>query len=308
MLQRRSLLAGSLVSSSLYGSLSASVLAPALLLGACTVAPDADHADAEAPMAMPLKTRPRMAWVFSSGGPRGFVHVGVLKGLHELGLKPDLLVGASVGSLVAVMYASGRPVPEIVETALDLQLTGLGRLAVGGDARFSGAGIASLVRREINDTMLQDLRIPAVCVAVRRKDGQIVGFNTGDAGLAVQASSAIEGQFTPVRIRGEQYVDPDLYLPLPVRLARQLGARKVLSVDASAHEDKAPEGAQRFRTSDLKKRTLTAPDALAADINLHPDFGYFVNLSRDFRERAINAGYRATLAAASNLIALHART
>ena len=304
MLQRRSLLAGSLVSSSLPGAF----LAPTLLLGACTVAPDADHADAEAPMAMPLKTQPRMAWVFSSGGPRGFVHVGVLKGLHELGLKPDLVVGGSVGSLVAVLYASGRPVPEIVETALDLQLVGLGRLAVGGSERFSGAAIASMVRREINDVKLEDLRIPVVCVALRRKDSQIVGFTAGDAGLVVQASSAIEGQFTPVRIRGDQYVDPDLYLPLPVRLARQLGARHVLSVDASAHEDKAPAAAQYYRTSDVKKRALTEPDARAADINLHPEFGYYVNLSRDFRERAINAGYRATLAAAPNLIALHART
>ena len=300
MLQRRSLLASTLGVSTL--------IAPALLLGACTVAPDADHTDAQAPMAMPLKIQPRMAWVFSSGGPRGFVHVGVLKGLHELGLKPDLLVGASVGSMVAVMYASGRPVPEIVDFALDLPLVGLGRLALGGAERFSGSAIASLVRREIGGAMLENLRTPVVCVTVRRTDSKVVGFNAGDAGLAVQASSAIEGQFTPVRIRGEQYVDPDLYQPLPVRLARRLGAAKILSVDASAHEDNAPVGAQYYRTADLAKRALTDPDAHAADINLHPDFGYFVNLSRNFRERAIEAGYRATLAAAPNLIALHLRT
>jgi NTE family protein len=122
----------------------------------------------------------------------------------------------------------------------------------------------------------------------------------------VQASAAIEGQFTPVRIRGDQYVDADATTPLPVRVARALGAQRVLAVDASAHEDRAPEGAQRFREGDLRKRANTQVDAAQADLVLHPDFGYWVNLSRDFRERAIAAGYRETIAAAARLKALHA--
>ena len=278
----------------------------ATLLAGCTVAPDADHADLEAPKTVPLAHKPRVAWVFSSGGPRGFVHVGVLKALAELGHKPDLLVGASVGALVSVVYGAGRSALEVEQMALELQLTGLGRLAIGGSERLSGAAIADLVRREVDGKMLEQLRTPVVCVAARRGDSAIVGFNAGDTGLAVQASSAIEGQFTPVRIRGEQYVDPDLYQPLPVRIARQLGAVRVLAIDASAHENKAPAGADRYRASDLRKRSLTEPDARAADLTLHPEFGYWVNLSREFRERAIAAGYKTTLQAAAKIAALHA--
>lgn len=275
-------------------------------MAGCTLAPDADHTDAEAPNFVPLARKPRVAWVFSSGGPRGFVHVGVLKALAEMGCKPDLLVGASVGALVAVVYAAGRSAREVEQMSLEVQLTGLGRLAVGGSERLSGSAIADLVRREVSGAMLEDLRTPVVCVAARRKDALVVGFNAGDTGLAVQASSAIEGQFTPVRIRGEQYVDPDMYQPLPVRIARQLGATRVLAIDASAHEDKAPAGADRYRVSDLRKRTLTEPDARAADLTLHPEFGYWVNLSREFRERAIAAGYKTTLQAAAKIAALHA--
>jgi NTE family protein len=275
-------------------------------LSGCTLAPDSDHADAEAPKFVPLARKPRVAWVFSSGGPRGFVHVGVLKALAEMGCKPDLLVGASVGALVAVVYAAGRSAREVEQMSLEVQLTGLGRLAIGSSERLSGSAIADLVRREVSGAMLEDLRTPVVCVAARRKDAQVIGFNAGDTGLAVQASSAIEGQFTPVRIRGEQYVDPDLYQPLPVRIARQLGATRVLAIDASAHEDKAPAGADRYRVSDLRKRTLTEPDARAADLTLHPEFGYWVNLSREFRERAIAAGYKTTLQAAAKIAALHA--
>lgn len=275
-------------------------------MAGCTLAPDADHTDAEAPNFVPLARKPRVAWVFSSGGPRGFVHVGVLKALAEMGCKPDVLVGASVGALVAVVYAAGRSAREVEQMSLEVQLTGLGRLAVGGSERLSGSAIADLVRREVSGAMLEDLRTPVVCVAARRKDALVVGFNAGDTGLAVQASSAIEGQFTPVRIRGEQYVDPDMYQPLPVRIARQLGATRVLAIDASAHEDKAPAGADRYRVSDLRKRTLTEPDARAADLTLHPEFGYWVNLSREFRERAIAAGYKTTLQAAAKIAALHA--
>ena len=274
-------------------------------LGGCTFSPDEDNAGADAPRAIPLARAVRTAWVFSSGGPRGFVHVGVIKALSEMGLRPDLLVGASIGSVVAVMVACGKSAREIEQLALELKPLSLGRVAIGGGARLSGSAIADLVRSEVGGQMLERMRTPVVCVAARMSDGQLMGFNAGDAGVAVQASCAIEGQFTPVRVRGEQYVDADLHQPMPVRLARQLGATRVLAIDASAHEDRAPAGAQNWRASDLRKRALTEPDARAADVTLHPEFGYYVNLSREFRERAINAGYRTTLAAAAALTALH---
>ena len=145
-----------------------------------------------------------------------------------------------------------------------------------------------------------------LCAAQRLRDGTVVGFNHGHAGLAVQAACAIEGQFTPVRIRGDLYADADLRMPLPVRLARAAGATRVLAVDASAHEDRAPEGASRYRAGDLRKRALTDPDTRLADVLLHPDVGYWVSLSDDFKRRAIAAGHAATLAAAPALRTLHA--
>jgi NTE family protein len=277
----------------------------ASLLGGCTFSPDEDHAGADAPRAMPLARPVRTAWVFSSGGPRGFVHVGVVKALSEMGLAPDLLVGASIGAAVAVMVGCGKSARDIEQLALELKPLSLGRVAFGGSARLSGSAISDMVRSEVSGLLLERMRTPVVCVAARMTDGRLMGFNTGDAGIAVQASCAIEGQFTPVRIRGEQYVDADLHQPMPVRLARQLGATRILAVDASAHESRAPVGTERYREGDLRKRALTEPDARAADLTLHPEFGYYVNLSREFRERAINAGYRATLAAAGPLTALH---
>lgn len=281
------------------------LLSVAALSGGCVLGPDEDHAGPDAPEAVPLPGPVGTAWVFSSGGPRGFVHVGVIKALAELGCKPDLIVGSSVGALVGALCAADLPATELEALALDLQPWQLARWNPGAGERMNGRAMAELVRKQARVSLLQRLPTPLVCVAQRLPDGAVAAFNRGDLGLAVQAACAIEGQFTPVRIRGERWVDADLRLPLPVRLARSLGARRVLAVDASAHEERAPEGSQRYRAGDERKRALTRPDALAADVLLHPDFGYWVSLSREFRERAIAAGYQATMAAAARIKALH---
>jgi NTE family protein len=273
----------------------------------CALAPDRDHTGDDAPRSAPLKRPVRTAWVLSSGGPRGFVHVGVLRALDELGLAPDLLVGASVGAFVGVLRAAGRTPGDIEALALGLNPLAVLRGALGADERFSGSAIADLVRRESPVARLERMPIAMACVATRRRDGTTLAFTEGDVGLAVQASAAIEGQFTPVRIRGERYVDADWHTPLPVRVARALGAVRVLAVDASAHAERAPPGSQRYHESDRRKQALVAADAQHADLVLKPDFGYWVSLSREFRERAIAAGYRDTMARAAELRALHQR-
>ena len=284
---------------------SAGAVATASALSACSLNPDQDHNGPNAPRAQALTHTPRVAWVFSSGGPRGFVHVGVVKALHELGLKPDLIVGASAGAVVGSLLAAGLSAADLELLALELQPLSLARWAVGSTEHLSGSAVADLMRQRSPVRLLENLPVPMACVAQRQRDGEPVAFTAGDMGLAVQASAAIEGQFSPVRIRGERYVDSDWTMPLPVRMARALGAHRVLAIDATAHVGSPPAGSERFRESDLRKQALVDVDGVLADVLLKPDFGYWVSLSREFRQRAIAAGYRDTLAQADRLIALH---
>jgi NTE family protein len=298
--RRRWLLAGGLAAAS------------AMALGNCTVWRDSAAADAGLPEEAPLSPpaagpeAARTAWVFSSGGPRGFLHIGVLKGLAALGLRPDLVVGSSVGALAGTLFAAGLEATRIETLALSVQPWDLLRLNLRGPGWVSGGGIAELVRESLGGRPLQELPVPMACVAVRLDDRQVVAFTRGDAGLAVQASTAIEGRLAPVTIRGARYADPDLHLPLPVRLARRLGATRVLAVDASAHEDRAPPGAEAYRDSDRRKRELTLPDARLADVLLHPDTGYWAGWSSEYRARLIAAGEAAVQAKADALRQLHA--
>lgn len=285
--------------------------AAAGLLAGCDLSPGTDHTGDTAPRSAPwiasrgLPPRP-LALVLSSGGPRGFVHAGVLKALDEIGVVPDMIVGASVGALTGALYAGGLSGERIVELALDAGVLDLVAMTMGSGERWSGRPLARWVNDRLDGRGLAALPIRCAAVAVRVTDGTVTAFTDGDAGVAVQASCAIVGLFRPVSIRGDQFVDPDLTMPMPVRIARRLGAARVLSIDASAHEDRAPGGADRYREGDLRKRALTLPDTEASDVNLHPDFGYWVSLKREFRERAIDAGYRETLAAADRIRALAA--
>jgi NTE family protein len=293
------------------------LLSAGFALSACSLNPDYNHTAEDAP-AYVITPRPagiRQIWVLSSGGPRGFVHVGMIKALEELGHQPDLIVGGSVGALIGALYAGGVRAKEIEQMALDLGVTDMGRLALSGDGKFAGTPLATIVNRELTQRCgtceMQKLPIAFAAAVIERDTRASLLFNHGNAGVAVQASCAIEGMFTPVRIRGKHYMDADLVMPLPVRLAQQLAlslspasnrsSARVLAFDASADETKAPSGAERFRQSDLRKRALTQADAQHAHLTLHPQMSYWVNASREFRERTIAQGYQQTLAKAKDI-------
>jgi NTE family protein len=247
-----------------------------------------------------------VAWVLSSGGPRGFAHVGVLKALHELGLKPALVVGSSVGALVGGLYAAGLSMERIEQLALDVDVMDVVRPQMTGNAWLNASGLVGWFDDLAGRRRLEQFSTAFAAVAMNEATRQPVAFTHGRAGVAVQAACSIEGRFEPVTIHGHRYLDADLALPLPVRLARSLGAGRVLAVDVSAHEDKAPPGTERWRDADLRKRALTAPDARNADLVLHPDIGYYAGMRRAWREMALQQGYQQTMVRRAQLLALHA--
>ena len=278
--------------------------APVAWLAGCAWVQDVDHAGPDAPAQAPISRPVQTAWVLSSGGPRGFAHVGVLRALTEIGLRPDLLVGASIGSLIGSLYAGGMAPNAIEKLAIEFNVMDAVRphlFAGGTGEKLSGEGLVGMVNQLIDSRPLEQLPIPMAVVAMNRASREVVAFTRGNAGVAIQASCAIEGTLAPVRIRGLAYVDPDLGTPMPVRLAQSLGARRVLAVDVSAYENRAPAGSDRYRAGDLRKRALTEPEARAATYTLHPEFSYYVSLSQGFREQVIRAGYEQTMAQAAQL-------
>lgn len=268
-------------------------LLAALVLGAgCTseeVPPE------RLPRFEPPAQAPRVALVLGSGGPRGFAHIGVLKALEDAGIEPDLVIGSSVGAMVGALHAAGLGARELERLALDVNVLEFfeWRLLTGGLA--TGATVQSYVNERVRGRVIEKLGMGFAAAATRVRDGRLVLFNRGDTGLAVRASSASPGQFAPVRVGEETYVDGDEASPVPIRAARRLGARVVIAVDVSAHASSTPPDVPReWVVKDERRARQVAAEAPEADVLLHPDIGYYAGHSEDYRRRVIAIAEQAT--------------
>jgi NTE family protein len=259
-----------------------------------------NYAEKDAPVALkavePLPKRPKIAVVLGSGGPRGYAHIGVIKVLEEAGIKPDLIVGSSVGSLIGAFWASGMSGPEIQKEAFaggPLTLFDLNPFADRGWIR--GQKLQDYVNTQLANKSIEQLTRPLIVVAANRNEKFPVYFTSGNLGVAVRASSAVPGIISPVGILGTEYEDGDMALPVAVSVARAAGADFVIAVDVSAHDGTAPPSADpKWLVRDAKRRALIAPEVAKADFLIHPDMGYLASPSREFFERAYASGESTT--------------
>ncbi len=243
----------------------------------------------------PHGAAPRVALVLGSGGPRGFAHIGVLKALEDAGVRPDLIIGSSVGSMVGALYADGMSAREIERLAYGINVLEFFefRLLSGGLA--TGTAIQNYVNKRVDNKPIERLKIAFIAAATRVSDGKLVLFNFGDTGLAVRASGASPGQFEPVRIGNELYVDGDESSPVPMRAAHQLGAQVVIAVDVSAYAEDTPKSApQDWILKDERRARQVAAEATDADILIHPNIGYYAGHTEAYRRNVIAIAERFT--------------
>jgi NTE family protein len=207
-----------------------------LLLASCALFPT-NHIGSGAPRQVaivPLKSeRPLVALALGSGGARGFAHVGVIKALEDAGVVPDIVTGSSSGAVVAALYAGGRGARELERIALEIETGDLVDFALFGKGWVKGEALQEFVNRMVGERPIERLAKPFAVVATEAKSGRMTVFNRGDTGLAVRASSSVPNLFVPPVINGEEYLDGGLSSPVPVKLARAMGADIVIAVDVS---------------------------------------------------------------------------
>jgi NTE family protein len=238
---------------------------------------------------------PRIALVLGSGGPRGFAHIGVLKVLEEAGVKPDLVVGASVGAMAGALYAGGIAPVELERMAYDIDVFDFFEWQHLTRSPATGRAVQAYVNKWVGGRPIEQLGIAFAATATRVSDRKLVIFNRGDTGLAVRASSASPGQFVPVAIDGETYVDGDEMSPVPIRAARSLGAKVVIAVDVSAYLETTPQGVpNEWVVKDTRRAKQVAAEAPEADVMLHPDIGYYAGHDEEYRRRVIALAEQAT--------------
>ena len=252
-----------------------------------------------APPAAPPRP-PRIGLALGGGAARGFAHIGVIQVLEEQGIRPDLVVGTSAGSLVAAMYASGKSGVEMGSLAQSMDESGLTDWSFPGRGLIRGEALARYVSKQTGGLTIEQMKLPLGIVATDLSDGQPILFQRGDAGVAVRASSAVPAVFQPVKINNREYVDGGLVSPVPVRFARQMGAELVIAVDISSPPDGNATGdalRMLLQTFAIMSRSINRFELKEAEVVMRPTLNGVSSADFTARMKAVQAGREAALAA-----------
>ena len=286
---------------SCFSVLPALILVFSLLAG-CAVGPSTSQKIEPPVVATIVKRAPRVGLALGGGAARGFAHVGVIQVLEEAGLRPDVVVGTSAGSLVAAIYASGKTgtqlqqVAEGIEEALLTDWT----LPIFSRGLLRGEALARYVNTQVGGKLIEAMTLPLGIVATDLSSGEGILFRRGDTGSAVRASSAVPSVFQPVKIGSREYVDGGLVAPVPVRYAREMGAELVIAVDISnSPSDNLADGALQvlFQTFAIMGKSINAFELREADVIVRPALAGVRSADFASRRRSIEAGRAAMLGA-----------
>jgi NTE family protein len=241
------------------------------------------------------KRPPKVGLALGGGAARGFAHVGVIQVLEEAGVRPDLVVGTSAGSLVAALYASGRNGQQLQQVAEAMEEAAFAdwTLPIFSRGMLRGEALARYVNIQVGNKLIEQMPLALGVVATDLNSGSGVLFQRGDTGSAVRASSAVPALFMPVKIGGHEYVDGGLVSPVPVRYARQMGADVVIAVDISSAPEGNPAGDSvqiLLQTFAIMGKSINGYELRDADIVVRPALVGVGSADFTAKRRAIDAG------------------
>ena len=278
----------------------------------------------------------RTALVLSGGGAKGVAHLGVIAALDSLGVRPDYVVGTSMGAVIGALYAGGASSHEADSLAtlyspatLFRSATPAGPLAWQPFAPLltwavskkgftlqspsinepdANALISALLLRPnlLAQGDFDRLPIPFRAVATDLATRDTVVLSSGDLAQAVRASMSVPLVFSPERIDGRLLIDGGLSANVPVSIARALpGVDRLIISDVSSQlltEEELDAGPLAVADQLAGFLFLQPPDSLGpADVYIRPDVQQFKNL--DFAPATVDSIWRLGRAAADSMLA-----
>jgi NTE family protein len=162
------------------------------------------------------KTKYRCGLVLSGGAVRGFAHAGILKAMNEAGIYPDVISGASAGSIVGALYADGYTPDEICAMFAEKSLYKFLEFIVPNKGLVKMTGLQKALLKNLRAKTFEELKLPLYVTLTDMNHARAVYFSKGELARTVIASCTIPLLFTPCLIDGITYVDGGVMNNLPM--------------------------------------------------------------------------------------------
>jgi NTE family protein len=189
--------------------------------------------------------------VLGVGVGYGFCHIGVLKVIEEEKIPVDVIVGSSIGALIASLWAIGKSSAEILEiakefkvpkhiwTLIDLTFPRLGFI--------KGTKLHRFLKKHLGNKTFYDIKLPLKIIAsdVKRKEPRV--FDKGLLVDALMASCAMPGVFTPFKFKEEMLFDGGVINPLPTEPLLKLGVKKIIAVNVTPSREDIKQQYERLK-------------------------------------------------------------
>jgi NTE family protein len=180
----------------------------------------------------------KIGLALGSGGARGVAHIAVLDHLQDMSVPVDLIAGSSIGAVIGALYGMGRldDFKDDLFKISKMDIVRLMDLSMNKSGLINGYKMINFIKKFIPaSTRLEDLPIPLAVVATNATTGQPVVFTKGNLLYALRASMSIPGVYTPVPYQDTYLIDGGVADPLPVDIARTMGARFIIAVNLVPH-------------------------------------------------------------------------
>lgn len=177
--------------------------------------------------------RPKIGIALGAGVARGWTHIGVLKALTRAGIDADIVAGTSIGALVGGCHVAGKldPLEEFARSLTRRRMLSLLDFRFRSSGLIGDAKLAELMRDHLSDIVIENMGKRFVSVATELTTGHELWLHHGNLIQAIRASYALPGVFAPIAVDGRWLIDGALVNPVPVSVARALGARVVIAVN-----------------------------------------------------------------------------
>lgn len=242
----------------------------------------------------------------SGGGSRGMAHLGALKALSELGIKPTMIAGTSAGSLVGAFTAAGYSPDFIFETIQSLGIMNSIKFAFNRFGLFKMEKVEEIFLKFIPHNSFEKLKIPLVVCATDIEKGEAVYFSEGELTKPVMASCSIPGIFEPIKFQNRILVDGGITNNLPIEQLEGI-CDFIIGVNVTPVSNEMPiNSAKDILTKSLYLaiRNNSGEKLKRCDIAIEPTEIYNYNgLSLSKSKEIFQLGYETTLLASEGKLA-----